>query len=240
MYAALLLPALCFGFQDADNAEAPQSLGATIAEAESVPLFDGQTLDGWRGQDGLWSVEDGAIVGRTSAEAPLKVNTFLIRDEPAENFELRLNYKIEGGNSGVQYRAEVFDEDQFRVRGPQADIDSSPKYSGIHYSEQARGIVALRGQMTKVVPGGKKGVNQFVGTCGDPATLQKKFVKDGWNEYRIVADGPTMSHYINGQLMSRVTDTRPDRETAGVIALQLHQGPPMVVRFKDVTIKRAP
>jgi hypothetical protein len=205
-----------------------------------VPLFDGESLDGWRGRDDLWSVEDGAIVGRTSDDDPIDVNTFLIRDEPAENFDLRLQYQIDGGNSGVQYRAEVFDTEKYRVRGPQADIDSSPKYTGIHYSEQARGIVALRGQMTHVAPGAKKGESDVTGVCGDPAVLQSKFIKDGWNEYRIVADGPVMQHYINGQLMSEVTDARPDRETAGAIALQLHRGPAMTVRFKDVRIKRLP
>ncbi|MFH5803224.1 DUF1080 domain-containing protein [Alienimonas sp. DA493] len=229
MLAALLLASLGLAAPDSGDA----------AEAGFTPLFDGETLDGWRGRDGLWRVEDGAIVGRTSADDPLEANTFLIRDEPAENFDLRLRYKIESGNSGVQYRAEVFDEEAHRVRGPQADIDSSPKYTGIHYSEGARGIVALRGQKVKVVPDGKKGRNEVVGSSGDPAELQAKHINaDDWNEYRIVADGPVMRHYINGQLMSEVTDERPDREKAGVIALQLHRGPPMVVRFRDVKIKR--
>ena len=235
MSAALLLPALLLAIQDAPDAEAPRGPGVTANEADFTPLFDGATLAGWRGREDLWSVQNGAIVGRTTAENPLEANTFLVAETPAENFDLRLSYKIEGGNSGVQYRAEVFDADEHRVRGPQADIDSSPKYTGIHYSEQARGIVATRGQIVRVAPDGK---NLLVGTCGAPAYLQAKFVKDGWNDYRIVADGPVMRHYINGQLMSEVTDDRPDRERAGVIALQVHRGPPMVVRFKDVRMKR--
>ena len=233
MLAALLLASLSAG-----PAAAPIAPAAAADEAGFESLFDGESLDGWRGREDLWSVEDGAIVGRTSAENPLQANTFLVRDEPAENFELRLQYKIEGGNSGVQYRSEVFDADKFRVKGPQADIDSSPKYTGIHYSEQANGILALRGQMTVFEAGAGKGESRVVGTCGDPAELQERFIKDGWNEYRIVADGPVMQHYVNGQLMSQVTDERPDREKAGVIALQLHRGPAMTVRFKDVRIKR--
>ena len=219
---------------------APLLLAAALAapadgvEDGFVPIFDGETLAGWSGRDDLWTVEDGAIVGRTSDEEPLEVNTFLVCETPRENFELRLKYKIEGGNSGVQYRSAVFDAGQYRVRGPQADIDSSPNYTGIHYSEGARGIVATRGQIVRVTPDGE---NLLVGTCGDPAYLQEKFVKDGWNEYRIVADGPVMRHFVNGQLMSEVIDERPDRETAGVIALQVHRGPAMVVRFKELRVK---
>ena len=208
--------------------------GAEVEEG-FTPLFDGATLAGWSGREGLWAVEGGAIVGRSTARDPLPFNTFLVLDAPAENFDLRLKYKIEGGNSGVQYRSQVFDAEGFRVRGPQADIDSSPTYTGIHYSEGARGVVATRGRIVRVTP---DGANLFVGTCGDPAVLQERFVTDGWNDYRVVADGPTMRHFVNGQLFSEVTDGRPDRETGGVIALQLHRGPPMTVRFKDVRIRR--
>ncbi|QDT14936.1 3-keto-disaccharide hydrolase [Alienimonas californiensis] len=240
MLAALLLVSL--GIQDGAERGVPQMRPESPAgqfEKGFTPLFDGETLDGWNGREGLWSVEDGAIVGRTNDEKPLEANTFLVLEKPAENFDLRLKYKIESGNSGVQYRAEAFDEEAYRVRGPQADIDSSPQYTGIHYSEGARGIVAVRGQKVKVVPDGKKGKNETVGSSGDAAELQAKHIKSNdWNEYRIVADGPTMRHYVNGQLMSEVTDERPDREKSGVIALQLHRGPPMVVRFKDVRIKR--
>ena len=208
--------------------------GSSEDEPGFEPLFDGESLAGWSGRDGLWAVEDGAIVGRTSADAPLAANTFLICDREFENFELRLSYNIENGNSGVQYRSELFDPADYRARGPQADIDATPRYTGIHYSEKGRGIVALRGQIVRVTPDGK---NALVGTCGDPVVLQKRFVSDGWNEYRVVADGPVMRHYLNGRLMSEVTDDRPDREKGGVIALQLHRGPPMTVRFKDVRVK---
>ena len=208
-------------------------------EVGFVPLFDGGTLDGWDGDAARWAVEDGVIVGRSTEDDPLPFNTFLHRPGPAGDFELRLDYKIESGNSGVQYRSTVSDAAGHRVVGPQADIDSSPRYTGIHYSEGRRGIVALCGQIVEVTADGE---NRVVGTCGDPAVLQKRFVgeggTDGWNTYRIVAAGQTVSHFINDQLMCEVTDRRPDAERDGVIALQLHRGPPMVVRFRDVRLKQ--
>src|SRR5690606_3412201 len=104
-------------------------------------------LTGWRCDPGYWSVKDGAITATTTEQNRLTYNTFCIWDEgtPA-NFQLRLKYRIVGGNSGVQYRSRVVDEEKFVVSGYQADIDSSPRYSGINYEEKARGILAERGE----------------------------------------------------------------------------------------------
>ena len=69
-----------------------------------VPIFDGVSLKGWDGNPKLWSVEDGVIVGRTSAEDPIPANSFLIwREGEVDNFELKFEFMIDGGNSGVQY-----------------------------------------------------------------------------------------------------------------------------------------
>src|SRR5688572_11203139 len=77
---------------------------AQTPEPGFEPLFDGRTLDGWSGDPAHWTVEDGAIVGRSTADAPLARNTFLIGATDAADFVLRLRFAIEGGNSGVQYR----------------------------------------------------------------------------------------------------------------------------------------
>src|SRR5688572_13959289 len=94
---------------------------AQAPKSETKELFDGKTLDGWNGDKNYWSVEDGAITGRTTPEKKLKHNTFLIwKGGKLKDFELKLKYKLASGNSGVQYRSH--DDGGHRVSGYQADI----------------------------------------------------------------------------------------------------------------------
>src|SRR6476659_1625105 len=93
-------------------------------EAGFTPLFDGKTLEGWDGNPDFWSVKDGAITGQTTADKPTKGNTFLIwRKGDVGDFELKCDYKIVGGNSGVQYRSFEIPDNKWVVGGYQADID---------------------------------------------------------------------------------------------------------------------
>ncbi len=165
----------------------------------------------------------------------MKFNTFLIYDEgPVADFELRLDYKINAGNSGIQYRSQIIDEEKFIVGGYQADIDSTPRYTGINYEERGRGILAERGQRVTIAADGSKTVEDF----GDPVELAKKLEAGGWNHYRVVAEGNRLSHYINDVLMSEVIDNQVDKAAkSGVLAFQVHQGPPMVVQFKNIRMK---
>lgn len=204
-------------------------------EAGFKPIFNGTDLSGWKGNLELWSVEDGAITGRTTAEKPLKFNTFLIWEEgPVANFDLRLDYKMVGGNSGIQYRSKVIKEDDFIVGGYQADIDATLKFAGINYEEKGRGILTQRGQRTTIATDGTKTVEDF----GNAEELGKKINSDGWNSYRVVARGNKLSHYINDELMSEVIDNQEGKAASeGVLAFQIHQGPPMVIQFKNVRLK---
>jgi hypothetical protein len=209
--------------------------GYSADEEGFTSLFNGTDLSGWKGNKEYWSVTDGAITGRTTPENLLKYNTFLIWEggKPAD-FELRLKYKIVGGNSGVQYRSRVVDEEKFVVSGYQADIDSSPKFTGINYEEKARAILALRGERVTITADGKKEAEVF----GDKEELMKKVHSEDWNEYTIIAKGNRLQHIINGVLMSEVIDNQTEKAAkSGIIAFQVHQGPPMTVQFKDVRLK---
>ena len=204
-------------------------------DAGFVSLFDGKTLAGWEGKPDFWRVEDGAIVGETTPEKPTKGNTFLIwRQGLVDDFELACSYRLTGGNSGVQYRSK--DLGDFVVGGSQADFESGPKYSGILYEEKGRGILAERGQRITITPEGQKVPGEPIGVAED---LQKLIKPDAWNELRIVARGNKLQHFINGQLMSETTDEQPDkRRLEGVLALQVHAGPPMKLEAKDIRLKR--
>lgn len=199
-------------------------------------LFNGTDLNGWTGRPANWSVEEGAITGRTTADNPLKENTFLVWDGEASDFELTLQYRIQGGNSGVQYRSKIINAEKFVVGGYQADIDSKPRYTGINYEEKGRGILAERGQIVAIDAEGKKKV---VGSSGDKDDLLKLISPKDWNRYRIVAKGSVVQHYINDILMSEVQDGQASKAaTKGKIALQIHVGEPMTVQFKDIKLTK--
>lgn len=205
-------------------------------------LFNGKDLSGWNGNPELWSVKDGAIVG-TTVDHPIKGNTFLIwTNGTVADFELRLRYKITPnndkgfGNSGIQYRSKVLDEKNWVVGGYQADFEAGDTYSGILYEERmTRGIMAARGE--KVV-WDKDCKKQVTGSVGKSEEIQASIKKDDWNDYLIIARGNHLQHFINGKATVDVTDDCAEKAVkSGVLALQIHQGPPMTVMFKDVRIK---
>lgn len=210
-------------------AEKPEDSAVTV-------LYDGGDLSGWKGRSDLWSAEDGQIVGRTTAEKPIKGNTFLIwKGGTPDDFELTAQFKIESGNSGIQYRSRVVNEKDFVVSGYQADIDFGNRFAGILYEEKGRGILAKRGQKVTIGEDGKKNADKF----GDETGLASAIHPGEWNDFRVVADGNHLQHFINGTLTAEVIDNQSDKAAKnGVIALQIHQGPPMTVRFKNIMIRK--
>jgi hypothetical protein len=211
---------------------------ASTAFAEDKNLFNGKDLTGWKGLD-FWSVEDGCIVGRTTKEKPTKGNTFLVYKDEVADFELTFKYKIVGGNSGVQYRSKLTDEKAFVVAGYQADFEAGKTYSGILYEEKGRGILAQRGQKTVIKEGAapNKPKVEVTGEVGKSAEIQAKIKSEDWNDYRIVAQGGHLQHFINGVQTIDVTDETAIGAKKGILALQLHAGPAMVVQFKDLVLK---
>lgn len=223
----------------------------TMVEAMLLPsfgedgfreIFNGKDLTGWKGDSKLWSVKDGVIHGVTTADAPISSNTFLIWDEgTVADFVLELEYRIlagdesnPGGNSGIQYRSRVVDEDRFIVGGYQADIDLDLTYTGINYEERGRGILAQRGQRTTIGPDGSQSVETFA----DAGELAEKILTGQWNRYRVEAQGNHLRHIINDQLMSETIDNQPEKAAkSGVLAFQIHTGPPMIVHFRNIRLK---
>ena len=221
----LLLPALA-----AANGIAQEEKGF-------FPLFNGKNLEDWDGNPKFWSVEDGAITGTTTKENPTKGNTFLIwRSGVVDDFELRLKVRIVGGNSGIQYRSE--DRGNWVVSGYQADFDAGGRFSGILYHERGRGVLAQRGQRTVITREGGKHKVTVVQSLGDPADILAAIRPEQWNDYEIIAKGYEFSHTINGKVTAEVVDQdERGRRASGILALQLHAGPPMRIQFKDIRIK---
>lgn len=213
------------------------ALCASVA-ASDKSLFNGRDLAGWKGLD-FWTVEDGAITGRTTKEKPTKGNTFLVWEGEVADFELTFRYKIVGGNSGVQYRSQLVDAKGFGIAGYQGDFEAGKTYSGILYEERGRGILAKRGEKVVVRDGAdaKKPKIEVTGSLGDTDEIQAKIKAGDWNEYRVVARGGHLQHFINGVQTVDVVDESAVGARKGLLALQLHAGPPMVVQFKDLVLK---
>jgi hypothetical protein len=109
---------------------------------------------------------------------------------------------------------------------------------GILYEEQGRGILAQRGQKVSITGGESPAKPKLTvtGETGNSGEIQAAIRKDDWNEYRIVAIGGHLQHFINGKLTVDVNDETAEGAKNGVIALQLHSGPPMKVEFKDLIL----
>ncbi len=207
----------------------------SAADDKWESLFDGETLKNWDGNPAFWSVKDGAITGQTTKENPTKGNTFIIyRGGDVGDFELKLQYKIVGGNSGIQYRSFEVENNKWVVGGYQGDFEAGKTYSGILYGERFRGILANRGQKTVI---GKNGKPKVVGSVGESAEIQSKIKNEAWNDYHIVAQGNHFKHFINGTATIECTDEDDAARADGILALQLHAGPPMIVQFRKIMIK---
>jgi hypothetical protein len=203
-------------------------------------LFNGKDLTGWKGKTDLWSAKDGTITGYTKDGNIPGGNSFLVWDGTLKDFELKLKFKIVGGNSGIQYRSKYVGEPKnFVISGYQADIDSPGKrkqeFVGVLYEEKARAMLCLRGTKTWI---DEKG-NRFE-VRKDDATELLKEIKDDWNEYHVTAKANHLIHQINGKTTAEVIDFQKDkRSMEGLLAFQIHAGMgEMTIQFKDIQLKK--
>jgi len=208
-------------------------------QAGFEPIFDGKSMKGWDGDPAFWRVENGALVGQTTPERPLKVNTFLIwRGAQPTDFELKAQYRIDATNSGIQYRSvEVADIAKWAMKGYQADIDFQNTYTGQLYEERNRGFLALRGQFTWIEEGKKPRV--LGALQGSDDDLKGVIKANDWNQFHIIARGNVLIHVLNGRVTSIVIDDdQKNRAMGGLIGLQMHVGQPMKVEFQNIWLKK--
>ena len=234
--------ALSASVQAADN-----ELTAAEKADGYVLLFDGQTLTGWEGRPELWSVQDNAICGKTTKESPAKENTFCIcKAGEFADFELHAKFKLVPGdekgfsNSGIQYRSKVVKPEYCVVAGYQADMEAGKNYTGILYEEKGRGILAKRGEkvVLKDSDNPKKPKIEKAGSIGDANEIEASVKHGDWNDYVIIAKGNHLQQFVNGKPTVDVTDETAIGAKTGILALQLHAGPPMNACFKDLKIKK--
>lgn len=185
-----------------------------LAEEGFTPLFDGKSLRGWEGNEKMFRVEDGAIVAGTLKEA-IPHNEFLCTEKQFGDFELRLKVKLvgEGANAGIQFRTKRI-PNHHEVSGYQADMGQG--WWGALYDESRR---------NKILAGPSK-------------ETMEKIVKQGdWNDYVIRAEGNHIQLWINGTKTVDYTEKDEGIALSGVIAVQIHGGPPSEASYKEIRIK---
>ncbi|MEI9894644.1 MAG: DUF1080 domain-containing protein [Chthoniobacter sp.] len=220
---------------------APSSPGPVDREG-FTSLFNGRDLTGWDGDRRFWSVQNDAITGETKSSGMFPANTFLVwKGGQPRDFELRYSFKILAGNSGVQYRSRLVDAGAWRVLGYQYEIEAvKTGTNGALYEEgghrQGLGgtFMANLGEKVRMAADDHK---QLLGNISTPF----KYHIDNWNDAVIVAQGAHLTHQLNGDVCIEVEDEdEKARAVAGVLALQLHAGPPQKVQFKDIRLKTLP
>lgn len=187
-----------------------------------IALFNGHNLDGWQGDAAVFRVQDGAIVAG-SMDHPIAQNEFLCTTKEYENFELRLKFKLLGGqksNGGVQFRSQRMAKDSDKPNemiGYQADIAEG--YWGCLYDESRRKRIL----------------------AGPSEAERKAMVKpDEWNDYRIVCEGRRIRLWLNGRQTVDYTEKDASIPQKGLIAVQIHGGPPAEAWYKDIEIRVLP
>ncbi len=195
-----------------------QFVNPPVKEYNSI--FDGKTMNGWEGSKDWFRVEKKAIVAG-SLEKKIPKNQFLVTKESFNDFDLKFKAKLlgKGKNAGVQFWSERVPNHHEMV-GFQCDIGSMADVSiwGALYDESRR-----RKFLTNV-----------------PIPSQEVTLTEGWNEFRIRAQGDAITIWINGALATRyfenVNDTKVPRN--GRLGLQIHSGPPAEAWYKDLQIKK--
>jgi hypothetical protein len=205
-------------------------------------IFDGTSMKGWDGDPAFWRVDNGALVGQSSAENAVTQNTFLIwRGGEPKDFELKVEYRLNSTNSGIQIRSVQLpagpEIGKWVMKGYQADIDFDNQFTGQIYEERGRGFLAMRGQTTYVSTGGKPRV---IGNLQQSADELKAIIKpNDWNHVHLIARGSTIIQILNGAVTSVVIDDdTANRMLSGLIGFQMHVGPPMRVEFRNIWLKK--
>lgn len=238
-----------------DSTDREPTSDPEVDEEGFMTIFDGQTLEGWEGDTAYWRVENGNLVGQITPDKLLETNSFIIWQggEP-KDFELKTEFRItENGNSGINYRSDQLDTIPYALRGYQADIDGQNRYTGQNYEERKRTTLAYRGEKAVITsqdnPGepGSLRANvknnawthrQVTESLGNSDSLKANINSEDWNECHLIVKGNHLQHYINGILMSDVTDDDPvNRKMEGLLGVQVHVGPPMMVEYRNLRIK---
>ena len=180
-----------------------------------ISLFNGKDLSGWKNNgEETWIVEQGTILCQSKANK----YGYLTTEKTYRDFELRLKFKGEAdGNSGVFFHSHITGNDPKdgpAIEGVQVEVDPSVgKHTGGLYESGGRGWIA------------------------QPTAEGEKALKPGeWNDLEVFVKGNRTQTVLNGVKIVDFTDSAP-KFTDGAIALQIHTGGGVKMRWKDISLR---
>lgn len=181
---------------------------ASLAQKKQ-PLFNGKDLTGWKvyGTE-KWYVDKGELVCESG---PDKQYGYFATEKEYKDFELTLEFKQESnGNSGVFFNSQI---EGTTVSGWQAEVAPMNQHSGGIYESYGRGWLI------------------------QPTAEKEKALKEGaWNKMKVVVKGNVVTTWLNGEQMITLTDEKIGSRS-GKIALQIHDGGGVKVRWRKIYIK---
>lgn len=173
-----------------------------------ISLFDGKTLKGWVYEPGYWQVVDGAIVGDKKGSTPH--HHYMFSDKDYSDFEMHIDFKMTGYNSGVCARIHpvTFDD----VPGYQVDMGDG--FWGCLWDEHHR----------------ERKIFDY------PSDAANKILnRDGWNHYYYRMIGHHITIFLNG--VKTVEGDDPDGYSSGPVGFQLCHGANTVASFRNIYVK---
>jgi hypothetical protein len=182
-----------------------------------------------------WTVQDGAITGTITNEKPCRKNQYLFSEfGEMKDFELKLGHRIISGhrvNCGFQFRSIHYKGDD--CKGYQVDNNTRTPWLVRLYDEFGRHTLAWRGERTVFAEDGKRQTTKIPQAQGAAG-----FDIEQWHEYHLICKGTTLTLKVNGKLVAEAVDNdKKNLDLSGLLAMQLHSGPPMKVQFKDIRLK---
>ena len=190
-------------------------LFSAAGRREVFRCLDGKTFHGWEGNLDWFRIEDGAIVAG-SLKKPAPRNEFLTTTKEYRDFELRLKVKLLGdptkANAGIQIRSRRI-PNHHEMIGYQADMGQ--QYWACLYDESRRNKILAQ---------------------PDAGTLRKALKPGEWNDYVIRCEGRRIQLWLNGVQTVDYTEADEAIEQTGLIAVQIHSGPPTEAWYKDIQI----
>jgi hypothetical protein len=186
-------------------------IGLLATAQKKETLFNGKDLTGWtiHGTE-KWYAENGELICESG---PDKQYGYLSTDKNYKNFILTLQFKQEAnGNSGVFFRSQI--PEGVKISGWQAEVAPLGQHTGGIYESYGRGWLVL------------------------PYPGHEKYLKQGeWNSYKIKVNGDEVTTWLNDQVMCYIKDEKIG-QGVGFIALQIHEGGGIKVRWKDIEIEK--
>jgi hypothetical protein len=182
--------------------------GSQLIFAQKQSLFNGKDLEGWKiyGTE-KWYVEDGTLVCESG---PDKEYGYLGTNQSFKDFELTLQFKQEAdGNSGVFFHSSI---EGTKITGWQAEVAPKGKHTGGIYESYGRGWLI------------------------QPTADKEQYLKEGeWNTMKVIVKGNNVTTFLNGHEMIQLTDDKIGSAN-GQIALQIHSGGGIKVRWKNISV----